>query len=169
MAIQDDIDKTIAHASTLGFSLDIEKQFRDNLSEAEVCFWDKQITLWKTSRTPKKSIVASALHELGHVHSYLEDPKEFDRYFAVCAQDKPIRRERWEVYNRERLDIARMLYIADRLDLGISRDYLRANRDFDTWQYWFWWKTGRWARSVEKRKMREHYAQQYGVYFAQRG
>lgn len=151
MAIQDDIDRTIAYARSLGISFRFPKQTRKNDRAAEICFRDKRITVWMKATASKKAVLVSILHELGHLKTYLEDHRAFDQYFRVLNMDHPNQDQRYHIYERERLDTARMTEICTQLNLGISLDYVRANRDLDTWQYWMWWKIGRYPYRAEKK------------------
>lgn len=163
MAIQDDIDKTIAYARSLGISIYILPQSINNDRDAEFCFVNKRIKVWRYSRTSKHSTLCSLLHELGHAKSYLEDPKYFSETHRVLNLTHPTRADRFHVYERERLDVARMVEIHQQLKLGISLDYVRASRDYDIWQYWFWWKVGRFPEFAEGEAKKTEVLKQYGV------
>jgi len=166
---QHDIDLILDHARSNGITISILPQFKSNNNAAEVCLYSKEITVWVKKRAAKSAIIASLLHELGHLRSFLEDRKLFDHYFEASLLDNPTKADRFVIYTREMLDISRMVEIADSLALGIPRDYLRANRDMDIWQYYYWYMNGKYPDKQQRVAKQNELTERYQLRYPLRG
>jgi len=142
VSIRTDLDKVLNYCKFQGIKVHFRISTRTTEDAAEIDFITKTITIWHKRSDSLKSIVASLLHELSHIISYSTNKHLFIEYFRVSSLDNPSKEDRYQIYQRELEDIAKMPALAELMALGIAKEYLGLWVLYDTWQYRYYWLNG---------------------------
>lgn len=166
MSINKDLAKVISYAESNNITVNILPFKRGGGDSAELDFDTRTITVWKRTTDSKTSILASILHELGHLTTFTTNPELFDEYFRISnLTTMPSKEERKEIYLRESQDISKMSMLRELLELKVNPLIIQCWQEFDTWQYKYYWLFGVYPTTRFRLKKRKELGIKYNIKF----
>jgi hypothetical protein len=166
MTRSEEIKRLEQYAKGLGADIIYRKPEKNNPDGAYIVVlntYKSKIVVFKDSRTTKKDLVLSIIHELGHLLSWIyngrKDPKELIEALQAESERKsdPIpKNKRKLIYEMEKNDTKYWDGIVTELGLNISKNELKVHKLLDIWTYRMYYLNGDFP-SAEKigRKLKE--------------
>jgi hypothetical protein len=148
-----DLDKIMEYAKDMGITIVVSDH--DNPTVTANCdYWDKRITVYDKYITSTKSLIATLLHEICHIESYVRNKNAMLGY-GDCNK---------RTYNIEKRDISKMWDLAVHIGLQrVTEGYIRAWMEFDMWQYWFLYVNGIEPNANTKRLKQVRLSRKYNL------
>ena len=156
-----ELERLVNYAKGLNISIKFKKDFPGN-DAAGSCTTDaREIEIFKSKS--KIEIIMTCIHEIAHalfsIHEYDRVPPSALNEAFCSLEDK--KRERRIIYIYERDSAAYWDIIYKETEMSFPYYWLQRQRDFDVWQYLYWWQHGEWPsyeqKIAKRKKLRRKY------------
>lgn len=161
MSIRSDLNKVLSYARSHGIKVHFRLRRKGGKDAAWILFESKTIVVCHSRSDPLRELLVSVLHELSHLITYCVDKSQFTAYLSV-PEHNPSKAERYQIYLREREDIAKMPGLKDLLGLSsVPGNYVNFWVEYDTWQYRYFWLQGKYPNYKKRKDKRRQLGGKY--------
>lgn len=163
MIRDEEINRLIKYAQGLNTTVKIKQTRKSDGDAAEWSIDGSEIVVYTTPKTSKLCVVLCLIHEIGHhlehIHS---NNRELDEKLSEAIDpEEEKKRHRRKIYDWEVRGSKWWETIYKETDCRFDINKLHMEKDYDLWQYEFYYENGKYPKKVDRRKKWEEIRSKY--------